>query len=451
MAVFFTEEIIETAGGTVLNNIEYDFSGISTDTRTLKPGNLFIALCGERFDGHNFVAQAVQKGASGVVVSRKIDFLENLFVLQVADTLKALQSIARFHRLRFNIPVVAITGSNGKTTTKKMLAAALAEQFSVLKTEANYNNEIGLPLTLLQFEEKHEAAIVEMGMRGLGEIRELTNIALPTIGVVTNIGETHIELLGSLENIAKAKGELVAGLGQSGLAVLNIDNSFLAEMALKRRAKTLTFAVERLADVSVSGYKQVKQGISFEYCYADQKQEVFLPAFGKHNIYNALAAITVGICLGLSHSQISRGLSNFVPEKMRLNVENYQDYTFINDAYNASPLSMTAALETLQEIAAGRKLCVLGDMLELGIKSEEAHRNVGRQLKSAGVSVVITVGFLAGFIAEAAREQGICAIGFTDHDLACQELRRHIQIGDTILIKGSRGMQMEKIFELFCR
>ncbi len=453
MAEFTIAEICAATNGKTKNVLteHRTFTGISTDTRSINPGNLFVALKGEQFDGHSFIRQAVNNGASGVLVSRAdIDAPEGTAVIVVEDTLKGLQSLARFHRQRFNIPVVAITGSNGKTSTKDMTAAVLASRFNVLKTEANYNNEIGLPLTLLNLDTKHEVAVVEMGMRGMGEIRELAAIALPTIAIITNVGETHMELLGSIENIATAKGELVEAIPANGLVVLNADNIHVRNMREKAKSRVMFYGLEQSSDIMATNVLTEGQVTGFECHCSKGSFPVSLPTVGKHNVYNALGAIAVGLELGLNFDEIKAGIGLFAASGMRFYIEQRGSYVIINDAYNASPLSTSAAIDTLAEMAKGRTVAVLGDMLELGHIAVEAHRRIGRKLADRDVKMVVTVGELAGYIAETAREYGVpTVVSCNNHDQAKDILRKMIKPGDTILIKGSRGMKMEKIIEIF--
>ncbi|HEY3426220.1 MAG TPA: UDP-N-acetylmuramoyl-tripeptide--D-alanyl-D-alanine ligase [Negativicutes bacterium] len=452
MAEFTVAEVCQATKGIVVGEVSNErFTGVSTDTRTIKPGALFVALVGERFDGHNFIEQAVQKGATGLIVSqRDIQAPPKVNLFVVEDTLIAFQSLARFHRQRFTIPVVAVTGSNGKTTTKDMIAAVLSSRFNVLKTEANYNNEIGLPLTLLNLHGKHEVAVVEMGMRGSGEIHQLTTIALPTVAVVTNVGETHIELLGSLENIAAAKAELVEAIPAVGLVVLNGDNQYVRTMQSKTKARVVLYGCGQGNNIWAANIQAEGQGTKFDFCYLNKWFASFVPALGQHNVYNAMAAITIGLELGLTVEEVNAGLSTFATGAMRLKVENIGEYTVINDAYNASPLSMSAAIDTLGDVAKGRKIAVLGDMLELGHIAVEAHRRIGRKLAECGIKVVVTVGELAENIADSAREYGVnTVVACQNHEQAKVALQRLLLPGDTILIKGSRGLKMEKMVEMF--
>ena len=451
----FTREVVERAGAAVVRQCrQSEFTGVVTDTRCIEPGSLFIALKGERFDGHDFLMQAVKQGATGLVISRSLTAAElkqlSVTVFEVSDTLAAYQALAREHRRRFAIPVIAITGSNGKTTTKDLTAAVLSGRFKVLKTQANFNNEIGLPLTLLQLDSSHQAAVVEMGMRGFGQIRELAAIAEPDIGIVTNVGETHMELLGSLDNIAAAKAELVESIGKTGTIILNADDLRVAAMRQKAVGRVLTFAIkDETADVWATAIRTEGNVTKFYCCLKDVEQEFILPMLGRHNVYNALAAIAAGFALGLSGEEMQQGLNGLEATKMRFECQQLKEYLVINDAYNASPMSMQAAIETLDEVAEGRKIAVLGDMLELGDVSLQAHRDVGRTLASHRVDVLVTRGEMGREIGEAAKAAGLKFVYSCDsHEAAGQTLRQLLLPGDTILFKGSRGMQMEKIIQL---
>lgn len=454
MADFSLTEVLKATGGQLISAGDSKlFQGISTDTRSIQAGNLFVALVGERFDGNEFAAQAVAQGATALLVSKTVNVPDYVTVIQVSNTLTALQALARFHRQRYSIPVIAVTGSNGKTTTKDMIAAVLSGKFKVLKTEANFNNEIGLSLTLLKLEASHEVAVVEMGMRASGEIRELTEIALPTVGVVTNVGETHMEILGSIENIASAKAELVEAIAPDDLVVLNADDPHVRDMQHKTQGRIVFYGIASQAFVraeNITAGKSAELSTTFDCRSVRGSFTVTLPTVGIHNVYNALAAITVGWELGLQPREIQTGISSFVPGAMRLEVTSYGPYTVINDVYNASPLSMAAALTTLANVSKGRKIAVLGDMLELGDASVEAHRRVGRLAAEQGVDSIIAVGELAQHIAAAASEQGVKSTQFfTEHKVAIDALRKLLQPGDYILLKGSRGMKMETMLEAF--
>ncbi len=448
MAAFSLDEICMATGGALLKKGAIQFTGVSTDTRTIHAGNLFVAITGEHFDGHDFIDQALQQGAAGIVVGpQAVNLDETITVVRVENTLQAYQHIAAYHRSKFNIPVIAITGSNGKTTTKDFTAAVLSSRFSILKTQGNFNNEIGLPLTLLHLNASHDAAVVEMGMRGLGEIRELAEIAKPNIAIVTNVGETHMELLGSIENIAVAKSELVEAVPRDGIIVLNADNDYVRNMAQKSLGKVVLFGIEHeQCQIRAKNIQLHQTETSFDCEYLQGQFTAVIPAIGKHNVYNALAAIAVALELGLQPEEINTGLRMFSPSAMRLSVTRMNDYNIINDAYNASPMSMAAAIDTLSEFTQGRRIAILGDMLELGDVAVVAHQQVGRKLAQSGIEIVITVGKLAQYIAEAAKQGGVeKVIACDSHDHAKENLKQILKPGDTLLVKGSRGMKMETI------
>lgn len=450
------EEAARASSASVSGARETIFSDIATDTRKIAPGALFVALKGERFNGEDFARQAVEAGAAGVLVSESCvpENTEGLDVpvLRAADTLAAYQGIAKAWRSRFDIPVVAITGSNGKTTTKDLTASVLGVRFPVLKTEANFNNEIGLPKTMLAIRQEHRAAVVEIGMRGLGQIAALAPMAAPTIGVVTNVGETHIELLGSIENIARAKGELVEAIPAGGTVVLNADNPYVAAMRGKSApgVRIVTFGESEGADVR--GENIVSEGfvMRFRASFSDGAPQTYsLPLAGRHNVSNALAALAVGWTLGLSPQEMAAGLASPAMSGQRFACEKRGEYLIVNDAYNASPMSMAAAIETLKEVAPGRRVAVLGDMLELGEHAKAAHRRVGELLAASGAAALVTRGSLGEEIAAGAEAAGLKKIyRCGSHEEAADVLHRILQPGDAVLFKGSHGMQMDKIIEL---
>ncbi|MCR5440006.1 MAG: UDP-N-acetylmuramoyl-tripeptide--D-alanyl-D-alanine ligase [Selenomonas sp.] len=456
MPAFNLEEVQAITKASVYAKEKENFCDLVSDTRKISEGVLFLAFKGERFNGEDFAAEALEKGAAGVMVSR--DCAPEILaacrgtVLQVEDTLTAYQQLAHAWRMRFaNLPVIAITGSNGKTTTKDLTAAVLSARGSVLKTQANFNNEIGLPMTLLGIREDHTAAVVEIGMRGFHQIEAMAPIAKPQIGIVTNVGETHMELLGSLENIAKAKAELVEAIPAGGTVILNADNKYVAGMRDKAKAgvHVLTFGLEQEADVRGDAIETEGQTTRFSVTYQQERHEYTIAMVGRHNVYNALAAIAAGFALGLTAAEISQGLQHLEATKMRFECQKVKDWNVVNDAYNASPMSMTAAINTLSELTKGRKIAVMGDMLELGSVSVEAHRRVGEELAEHHFAAVITRGEMGNHIADGAEAGGIAPVyRCTSHEEAAQRLHEILQPDDTILFKGSRGMQMEKIIDL---
>lgn len=470
MATFTLEEILVISGGRLLvSNTaihKSDQLTIVTDTRNIRVGELFLALKGENFDGIIFAEEAIEKGASGIILNADSDkpLFENIIakaktkgetaVIEVEDTLMTYQAIAKKYRDSFDVPVIAITGSNGKTTTKDIIAAIMAGRYGedkVLKTEANFNNEIGLPLTLLQLEGKHKVAVVEMGMRGLGQIAELAHIANPNIGIVTNVGETHMELLGSIENIKRAKGELVEGLANGGLAILNADDENTLDMKkiLPEGCKAVTFGI-RTGDILAEGIRQYGNMLCFMVRYKNERHDYQVPLVGRHNIYNALAGIIAGLYSGLSPMEIQRGLRKLKPAQMRYEQEDFYGWKIINDAYNASPLSMKVAIETTANLYHGRKVAVLADMLELGEVSVRAHRDVGKLVADSGFEVILTYGNMGKLIKEGAEEAGAKQTYHGDtHEAVAKQLQQILQENDTVLFKGSRGMRLEEVIKKF--
>ena len=460
MAEFTLAEVLEALPqAKILKHQGEKFDSITTDTRKITPGALFVALKGERFNGEDFAAKAVEMGAAGVLVSSAYAGLVDLpaTIIQAAgDTQLAYQQLAGFWRQKFQIPVIAITGSNGKTTTKDMTASVLSAKFPVLKTQANFNNEIGLPYTLLQLNEMHQAAVVEIGMRGLHQISALAPFAAPSIGIVTNVGETHIELLGSIENIAKAKSELVEAIPAGGTVILNNDNPYTAAMKDKAAegVRIVTFGIDNDSDIKADELVSNDNSTTFKCRLGREGQvcQLTIPMLGRHNVANALAAAAAGYCLGLSCEEIARGLSELNMTGMRFECRQMGEYNIINDAYNASPMSMKAALATLHELTAAkhqRSVAVLGDMLELGHVAVSAHRRVGQQAAEAGVACLVALGDMGREIAAGAKEAGMKQVFACDtHQQAADQLKKLLKPGDTILFKGSRGMAMEKIIDL---
>lgn len=464
--LFTAGEIAEAVAGVLTGSPETRLSAVATDTRKIVPGALFVALKGENFDGADYARQAVERGAAAVLVSRECPAEKTAgltVVIRAADTLAAYQAIARAYRRYFAGPVLAVTGSNGKTSTKDLTACVLDSTLNTLKTQGNFNNEIGLPLTLLQLDMEHDAAVVEMGMRGLGQIAQLAAVAEPVIGVVTNVGETHIELLGSLENIARAKVELIEALPDNGIAVLNGDDKFVAAMAGKARpgVKVITYGIEQEATVRALSETIESEGFltRFTVRFAGKETDypVELPLAGRHNIYNALAALGAGYALRLDPAEMIGALKNFQGSAQRFEclektVDRLGKLKIINDAYNASPMSMEAALNTLAEISGGsRRIAVLGDMLELGDIAAKAHEKVGRRAAETGIDFLITRGGMSHHIALGAIGAGFSPAKIfeaADHPAAAQKLREFCRAGDTLLFKGSHGMQMDKIIDM---
>ena len=450
MAMFTDAEVVLATGARILQQGRRDmlYRNVTTDTRTVGEDDLFAALKGEKFDGHDFIEQAVSDGAAGVIVEDAARLYPDgdYTIFVVKNTRKAYQDLALFHRRRFSIPVVAVTGSAGKTSTRALIATVLEQKYNVLQTEKNFNNEIGLPRTLLQLTKEHGACVVELGMRGLGQIKELADIAEPTVGVVTNVGKSHIELLGSQAQIARAKVELVEALGSDGTAVLNQDDKRVAAMAGKCKGKVVGFGIINDAPVMAGTIKNSEKGLSFTCRCFDQVIDVHMAVIGTHNVYNALAAVAVGRLLGLSEHQMQKGLAEYKGVPMRQELVNIDNVVFVNDAYNANPASMKEAVDTLVTLTGGRKIAVLGGMLELGDWAEKEHEKIGTYLADKKVDVLIALGDEARFMAKAAKAAGMNEVyTVTTHAEAAAVLRRIMRQGDTVLLKGSRGFAMEKI------
>ena len=456
----FTPGELATATGGRWTGAAPDAAGVSTDTRTTSAGNLFVALRGERFDAHAFLAEAAGAGAVAAVVSEA--WLAGrpggapLPALAVPDTLAALGAIARHHRRRFRVPVVGITGSNGKTTTREMVAAILATRGKVLRTEGNLNNEVGVPLTLLGLDETHQAAVIEMGMSHPGELARITAIAEPWIGVVTNAAAAHLEGLGSLEGVADAKAELYQGVHPGGLVVANADDPRMLRRAQASGRRLLTFAAGRgrRGDVVVLELRsQTVEGLRFVLGIGNRELEVAIPLVGAQNAANAAAAACVAVAMGCSDREIVQGLAAARPPGRRLRLERLPSgVQLVDDCYNANPLSMGAALRTLADLAAGtpggRAVAVLGDMLELGAFEAEAHRDLGGEAARAGVKLLAAFGPRSRATADAARSAGIAEVFHTeDVDALAAFVRGRLGPSDVLLVKGSRGMKLERLVE----
>jgi len=453
MISFNCGELIKAVGGKLLWGDSHKvFFGITTDSRKVEEGNLFIPLVGERFDGHDYIEQCFDAGARVCLTQKVIPEREDCSAVLVTDTAKALRDIAAWHRNKFNIPVVGITGSVGKTSTKDMVSCVVAKKYNVLKTQGNFNNEIGLPLTFFNLEEKHEAAVIEMGMSGFGEISRLTAIAQPQIAVITNIGVSHIEKLGSQQGILKAKLEILEGLKPDGLVVLNGDDPLLREQRGKLKYRTVFYGMEWSADYFAENYQSLgEEGSSFTITLDNKTYKIKVPVPGKHNVYNALAAIAVGIEMKIPMEIIVDGIAEYSPGSMRQNIISHKGIKIINDAYNASPQSMEAAINVLEELSARtRGIAVLGDMLEMGSMAEELHYSVGNFIKDKKISYLITVGKDSKNITRAVSDSGNCTINlrhFENNTDALEYIISIVKQGDYILIKGSRGMKMEQIAE----
>ncbi len=417
---------------------------ISTDSRDIDENTLFVALIGERFDAHDFISDVLAKGAKAVVCSKKVCDDNRLIIVE--DTGKALLDIAHGYRKTFNIPFVALTGSVGKTTTKGMVYAVVNKKFNALKTQGNLNNEIGVPKTLFSLEEYHRAAVIEMGMNHFGEISRLSRAVEPDIACITNVGTAHIENLGSREGILKAKTEILDGMKKGALLIINADNDMLSSYE-NEDYNIIRFGIDgENLQMKAENIVQSQDGSEFSACYKGEAVNAFVPAVGIHNVYNALCALCVGVSLGYTLSEAAEGLMDFEAEGMRQKITEFKGKTFIEDCYNANLDSMLASLETLKTIKKGRSIAVLGDMLELGDFSREAHRKVGLKAYQTGCDIVLAYGEASSDTAEAFSEKCGFSRWFADKSDLTDYLANILKDGDTVLFKGSRGMKMEEIF-----
>jgi len=447
------EEILKATGGELLSgDINAEISNVSTDSRKISPGDIFIPIEGERFDGHDFIKSAFELGATAAITHRDAEPVKDGVLIRVGNTLKALGDIAGYYRSKFNIPIVGITGSVGKTSTKDMVACVLGRRFKVLKTEGNFNNEIGLPLTVFNLDSSHEAAVVEMGMSGFGEISRLTSIARPDIVIITNIGVSHIEKLGSRQNILKAKMEILGGLSDRGLVVLNGDDKLLYGTRDYLSHRAVFFGMEEGMDYQAYNVKGAgENGTYFEIALGNKEYLVHVPAPGIHNVYNALAAFAVGVELNIPAEMIIEGIAEFIPGKMRMNIISQNGIKIINDTYNASPQSMEAAINVLKDIGGNnRTIAILGDMLEMGEWAAQAHVDIGRYAVSKGIDYIITAGQSGKYIARGALNSGMPdekIFSFDTNSEVKEFVSGFVRQGDIVLVKGSRGMKMEKIVD----
>jgi UDP-N-acetylmuramoyl-tripeptide--D-alanyl-D-alanine ligase len=425
---------------------------VSTDSRTIKRGELFVALCGENFDGHNFVEAIAIAGAAGAIVNSnwKGKVPENFALIRVKDTLLAYQQLAANYRKSLKLNVVAITGSNGKTSTKDFAAAVLARRFRVTKTQANFNNHVGLPRTILEATSQDEIAVWEIGMNHPGEVAALAKIAAPDVGIITNIGVAHIEFMGSRERIAEEKGALAEAIGAEGTIILNADDPFTQGITARAHGKVIlagtTGGTIRASEVNQSG-----TGTDFTILEGAHRCRAQLPVPGLHMVQNALLAVAAGRVFGLSVEECAAGLVSAPLTKARLQVKEIRGVQFLDDSYNANPDSMKAALRTLVELdAEGQRIAVLGEMRELGDESESGHREVGETAAALKVDHLIAIGNVAATIAEAAKRAGLENSSTVTSTAEAAELLTDLaEPGDLVLIKGSRLARTEQVIEVF--
>jgi UDP-N-acetylmuramoyl-tripeptide--D-alanyl-D-alanine ligase len=454
-------EILTATGGKVLRNGKTTrFGEIVTDSTKVRTGSVFVALKGERHDGHRFVGDAVRRGAACVIVHRSLprSGVAGAMVIQVGDTLRALGDLAHYRREQFSPKVLAITGSNGKTTTKEMVAAILEEasldgqrcRGRILKTEGNFNNLVGLPLTLLRLRKLDRVAVVELGTNHPGEIRRLAKIADPDVGIITSVAAAHLEGLRSLSGVAREKGALYRHMNPASTIVVNVDDPWVRKIAAKFPGRRITYG--RRGWVRAKSWRmRGTSGMQLKLQVGRRTHNVALHYIGQHNVANALGAAALTLGAGVKLAAIRRGLAKARPFSMRMQIENWRGIGMINDTYNANPASMTAALETLKELPGrGRKIAVLGDMFELGASSAREHRRLGRTVAARGTDFLYLLGQQSEVVRDGALAAGMrpeqIVVG-KDHAEIAGRLRAQVTKGDWLLFKGSRGMTMEKVLQ----
>ncbi len=426
--------------------------GYSIDSRTIQPGSLFFAVQGERLDGHDFVEAALSRGAVAAVVRRDqlARFPAKSGLLVVDDTLVALQRLAAAVRQLWGKPLVGITGSAGKTTTKEMVAHVLATRHCVLKSQGNLNNHFGLPLQLLKLEPEHDIAVIEMGMSHAGEITALAKMAQPNCGVVTMVAPVHLEFFDSIAAIARAKYELIESLPADGIAVLNADDTYVSQFGRDFRGKVVTFGLQKAADVRAENIEGLRPfGSAFDIVSDAGRSRATLPLLGEHSIYNALAAVAVGLQYGITLPETAQSLASISAGDKRGEMLEYAGAMIINDCYNSNPKALESMVRSLAQMPAQRRIVVAGEMLELGPSSEAMHRDCGQLMGNYGVNLVLGVRGLARFIVEGAAAAGVTAELVATPEEAAEWLRDNVKPGDLVLLKASRGVRLERALELW--
>jgi UDP-N-acetylmuramoyl-tripeptide--D-alanyl-D-alanine ligase len=426
---------------------------VNTDSRAAQPGDLFVALAGERHDGHEFLRDVAQKGVAAVMIEAdKIPTdLPKCAVIAVENTRRALGQVAARYRSDFSLPVVAVGGSNGKTTTKELLASILRQKLATVWSEASFNNDIGVPLTLLRLEKKHQAGVMEVGTNHPGELAPLLGMVQPRMGIITNIGREHLEFFNDLAGVAREEGTLAEKLPAGGILFMNGDSEWTPEIVHRTRARAIRVGVGERNDWRATNIRLANQGVAFRVAApgGDFSGEYRINLWGRHQVMNALLAMAVGVEMGLSRAEIEKGLADCQPPKMRMQVWESNGVRVLDDAYNANADSVLAALQTLQDMPCkGRRVAVLGDMAELGSHSEEAHREVGRRVAESGVEQLFAIGKMAALIAQAAREAGLNRVfEFAQVEPAALAVKSFLKAGDVVLIKASRAARLERIAE----
>lgn len=447
MVSFKLKQALAACGGEYHGNVdllEADITGVTINSRAVAPGFVFVAIKGERFDGHDYIEDALKAGAVCCVAERLP--ASGAPCILAPSTLDAFQAIAAFYRSLFDIPVVGITGSAGKTTTKELVSGVLEQKYRLLKNEGNLNNQTGVPITVFRLEKCHEAAVIEMGMNHFGEIRSLARIVRPKICVITNIGEAHIEFLGSKQGILQAKTEMLEFMEPGGHIVVNGDDPLLAALA-SQHSNVVTVGLGahsfvRAEDVTDMGLC----GTRFTACFEGKRIPLYIHCPGGHMVTNALTALAVGMLSGVGEDRIQAGISAYQPMSGRMHIVEAAGITVINDAYNANPSSMAASIGILAK-AEGRKVCILGDMFELGCNEAQYHRDIGQCAADAGIDLILCVGELAGHICEGAKQKCGDARHFAGKEQLLDALPSLVQPKDTVLVKASHGMRLDTVAE----
>lgn len=444
-------EILTATDGTLLSgSADEVITDVTTNSRVAAQGALFIPIIGDKFDGHEFITAAFDMGATAALTQKETDLLIDKTIIKVSDTRKALGDIAAYYKQKYNVPTVAVTGSVGKTTTKDMIASVVSQKYRTLKTQKNFNNDIGVPDTVFNLQKEHEAAVIEMGMNHFKEIEYLANIGRPDIAVITNIGESHIANLGSQEGIFKAKMEITTFFDNHNTLIVNGDDKFLKTAKGAGTYKVVCYGVDnpendvRAVNVTSNGAR----GVRFTAVTPDGEYDVQVNAAGEHNVYNALAAICVGREMNIAMPDIIKGIANAEITAERLDIEEFNGITIINDCYNASPDSVRAAVKVLQKETAKRKIAVLGDILEMGDYARDAHYELGKVIANSGIDCLITAGENMKHLAEGARSAGMTDVTVFDKTLeVCEHIKNTLRAGDAVLIKASHGMNFSEVYK----
>lgn len=445
-------QIAQAVDGNVISGDQNAvITNVSIDSRKVDDRTLFIPLKGEKADGHDFIEKAISQGAPVILTHRDAKAPDSVCMIRVQDTLKALGQLAKFYVQFVKVKVVAVTGSVGKTSTKEMIASVLSQQYRVVKTQGNYNNHIGLPLTIFGLTKEDEIAVLEMGMNHFGEIDYLADIAQPDVAVITNIGVSHIENLGSREGILKSKMEINSHLKKDGKLILNADNDMLRTVVLQVKDHVMTYSMEQTdGDFRAENVTSTGEGVLFDAIIEGKSYPVKVPALGDYHVYNALCALCVGSCFSMNIDAMIQGIAAYQNTGMRMKVQKVKDYTMIVDCYNAAPDSMKAALRVLKTFPNPRRVAILGDMLEMGFYAKTAHYEVGKAVAENAIDVLITIGTLAEEIANGAKASGFLAehVYCFKNNIDClRQIDTLLKAGDAVLLKASRGMALEEILQ----